>query len=196
VKLIRTDACSAHRAALLDFVDSREREGVPRAALAHLEHCGVCEAEITDLALAVAALRRLAADVATAEPPTNAWTALHARIDSRDRVAGRGPSVFGNLFIRAALPGALAMAIVAASVATHVGGPSSSPLAAGRQTAFDPSTAIELTVDRGRAPIRASAAELASIILTPTAWSGPDGLGINRATKTVPHRPNPTGGAI
>jgi hypothetical protein len=72
--------CADHRAALLDFVDRRERTAATPAALAHLERCARCEQELADAALAIAGLRRLGAEARAVEPPSDAWLRLRGRI--------------------------------------------------------------------------------------------------------------------
>jgi hypothetical protein len=72
--------CADHRAVLLDFVDRRERTAATPAALAHLERCARCERELSEAALAIAGLRRLRAEVETAEPSSDAWLRLRTRI--------------------------------------------------------------------------------------------------------------------
>jgi hypothetical protein len=190
--------CAAHRAALLDFVDARDRSAVPRAALAHLERCPRCEAEMTDLALTVTALRRLAGDVAGVEPPTTAWPALLARIDEPAVVDARRPSMLTSLIFRAGMAGAVAISVVAVAFGGPLSPRPASPLADGHNNSpLDPAMTVEVTVDRGAplidiAPDRPPVAEI-----TPAAWAGPDGLGVPRAQpKAVTPRPNPTSGAI
>ena len=80
--------CATYRSALHDFVDHRAgydpgagREF--RAALDHLERCPDCERELAATALVIAALRRLADDVRTAEPSPDSWQQLVTRLDRR-----------------------------------------------------------------------------------------------------------------
>ncbi len=75
--------CVDHRAALIDFVDRRERGPMTAAALGHLDRCRSCEEDLAGIAMAIAALRRLHHDVATVEPAADAWLRLRARIQRR-----------------------------------------------------------------------------------------------------------------
>lgn len=76
----RASACSRFRPDLLDFVDHRARSPRTADALAHLDRCRACEAEIAGVALAVHGLRRLGSEVAAAEPGPDAWDRLADRI--------------------------------------------------------------------------------------------------------------------
>jgi hypothetical protein len=75
--------CADHQAALLAFVDRRERSAATPAALAHLDRCQSCERELADVALAVAAMRRLGHHVRDAEPTPEAWLRLRDRVTRR-----------------------------------------------------------------------------------------------------------------
>jgi len=202
MRLTGRPACSIHRAALVDFVDRRDRESVPRAALAHLERCSECEFELTDLALTVAALRRLADDVAAVEPSTEAWPAVLARIDGRRSVEVHRPSLFGSLLIRVGFAGALVAAVLAIVLGGQLAPRGGPPIAAiPNEPRGQAALALEVTIDRGRRPVRPveviEATTITSAAITPAAWTGPDGLGIPRAmTKATLQRPNPTGGPI
>ena len=72
--------CADHRAALLDFIDRAERGPDTARALAHLDHCRSCERDLAEVALAIAALRRIGRDVAAVEPSADAWLRLVGRI--------------------------------------------------------------------------------------------------------------------
>lgn len=76
----RASACSRHRAALIDFVDRRECGPDTQLALDHVDRCGECAAEVTEIALAIHGLRRLGAEVARVEPPSDAWERLAGRV--------------------------------------------------------------------------------------------------------------------
>ncbi len=80
----RRSACAGHRAALLDFIDRRERGPGTDAALAHLDRCRTCETELSEIALMITVLRRIRAEVQVAEPPRDAWERVR-------RVAARRP---------------------------------------------------------------------------------------------------------
>jgi hypothetical protein len=72
--------CDMHRGALIDFVDRRELGSATAAALSHLDRCRACEEELSAIALAIAALRRLHREVVGEEPAADAWLRLRARI--------------------------------------------------------------------------------------------------------------------
>ena len=72
--------CADHRAALLDFVDRGERGPGTARALAHLDRCHTCERDLSEVALTIAALRRIGREVAVAEPAADAWLKLRARV--------------------------------------------------------------------------------------------------------------------
>jgi hypothetical protein len=79
----RLDPCAIHRSGLLDFAHGAERTPPVVAALDHLDRCRACEAELTEIALAVAALRRLGREVADVEAPADAWPGLRTRLERR-----------------------------------------------------------------------------------------------------------------
>ena len=114
----RGSACARHRAALLDFVDRRETSGATDAALAHLNRCAACEAELADIALAITALRRMAAEARSVRPPDDAWRRLRNRIDRPRTPAWVGRLSLGSLMLTAAV---VAM-ILAPSVAWRTPG--------------------------------------------------------------------------
>jgi predicted anti-sigma-YlaC factor YlaD len=61
--------CDRHRPALLDLVDRGERGAATDPALDHLAVCGACEQELTQVALAVHALRRVGREVRAVPVP-------------------------------------------------------------------------------------------------------------------------------
>jgi hypothetical protein len=73
-------ACARHRPVLVDFVDRAEVRPETAAALRHLDECARCTDAVESTLLAITALRRLADDVELAEPRTDAWPRLRARI--------------------------------------------------------------------------------------------------------------------
>jgi anti-sigma factor RsiW len=75
--------CEAHRTALIDFADGRRAGARSAAALRHLDRCRDCEAQVTEFALAIAALRQLRLDIESAEPAADGWVRLKARIQAR-----------------------------------------------------------------------------------------------------------------
>ena len=83
-----TLACRRHRAALLDFVDRRERGPKTPAALDHLERCDRCEREMAEYALTIVALRRAGRELAAV--PVPATSAMRIRTaPGRDRWSWR-----------------------------------------------------------------------------------------------------------
>jgi anti-sigma factor RsiW len=129
--------CADHRAALLDFVDRRERTEATAAALDHLERCRACERELTELALAIAALRRLQAHVACAEPAPDGWLRLQARI-TVPADPWRWRATLGGLATSALLVATFVMPVTIGAPATHDMGLAlaDSPAAQVRETAY------------------------------------------------------------
>jgi hypothetical protein len=72
--------CRRHQEALLAFVDRRDVGPTTDAALAHLDRCDRCGAELEDVALAIHALRTIGREAALLEPPAGDWPALAARV--------------------------------------------------------------------------------------------------------------------
>ncbi|MFL5679177.1 MAG: hypothetical protein ACJ77B_01095 [Chloroflexota bacterium] len=96
-------ACDDHRAALLDFVDRRAVEPRTARALAHLDHCRDCERELSQIALALVALRRLRLDIESAEPASDGWDRLRARIQRRAVDPWRWRASVGGLAVSSML---------------------------------------------------------------------------------------------
>jgi anti-sigma factor RsiW len=103
-------SCVVHRAALLDFIDGQPRTAESAAALSHLERCRACEDELAGIVRTVAALRRLGATVAFAEPPVEAWTSLRDRIRRPSPVAWRWRFSLGGLVMSTAAVAVLTLA--------------------------------------------------------------------------------------
>lgn len=74
-------SCRRHRPALLDFVDRGEIGPMTGDALAHLDRCDRCTADLESTMLTITALRRLGDDAGALEPPADAWPRLRARLD-------------------------------------------------------------------------------------------------------------------
>ena len=81
IELSSAAGCRRHRPALLDFVDHGEIAPRTAAALAHLDRCDRCTAQLESTVLTIIALRRLGEDAARAEPPPDAWPRLRARLE-------------------------------------------------------------------------------------------------------------------
>ena len=139
-------SCGRHRAALLDFVDRGEIARETAAALAHLDRCPRCTAELESTMLTITALRRLGVEVATVEPSADAWPRLRARITGWSRVR------WGLLSPTSGL--ALSVALVAVLVA---------PLRMGVSGGEVPSAAPGLHAAAFRAELRAERNYLALI---------------------------------
>ena len=98
-------SCAANRAALLDFVDRRGKGPGTDTALAHLDRCRRCEEELAEIALTIAALRRLQAELRTLEPPREAWVRVQARVGRQPAATiwrwrlTLGGSMLGTVFV-------------------------------------------------------------------------------------------------
>ncbi len=108
----RADACVIHRPALIDFVERQALGPDSPAALDHLARCAPCERDLTEVAQAVFALRRLGAHAGEVEPPADGWTTLRVRIERSQRAADDAARRF-----RRAFGGAVVAVAVAALVA-------------------------------------------------------------------------------
>lgn len=94
--LRRAGSCRAHRAALLDFLETRDRVAAA-PALEHLDRCRACEDELAAVSRAIVALRRLGEEIATAEPSVDAWLRLRARIVASNPVRWLWPAKVGGM---------------------------------------------------------------------------------------------------
>ena len=108
----RRDGCATHRPALVDFVERRVTGPDSPAAFDHLARCGRCERDLTAVAQAVTALRRLGEHASRVEPPADGWNSLRERLERSQRAADDAARRF-----RRAFGGALASLVVAAVVA-------------------------------------------------------------------------------
>ena len=104
--------CDRHRPALLDLVDRGERGDGIGEALDHLALCPACEREMTEVALAVHALRRVGREVRAAPVPVVGAERV-ARLATRRRDRWGWRLQLGSLAAGAAL--------VAVVVAPRVG---------------------------------------------------------------------------
>lgn len=111
--------CVDHRAALIDFVDRRDLGPATAAALDHLDRCRSCEAELSGIALAIAALRRLHGDVQRVEPPADAWLRLRARVE-RPAEVWRWRTTLAGLTASALLVAVLVAPVSFGSAPNHV----------------------------------------------------------------------------
>jgi anti-sigma factor RsiW len=73
-------SCARHRSALVDFVDHAEIGPATGSALAHLDRCGSCTAELEAIVQTITALRRLGDEAGRMEPAPDAWPRLRERL--------------------------------------------------------------------------------------------------------------------
>lgn len=167
--------CRRHRPALLDFVAGGETGPTTPAALAHLDRCDRCLAELESTSLTIAALRRLGTELADVEPPADAWPRLRTTV-SRWRVP-RFP-------LMSPVAGmAMSLAIVVATVLGGPGLPGSTPESAGFAQPGPTETIgpveeawLRERTDPSRRPAPPAANMPAPPVRSDT-WMGPDGMG-------------------
>lgn len=114
----RRAACERHRHALVEFVETREVSASANRALDHLDRCDACGEELAGIAMALTGLRRLRAQVASAEPPPDAWPRLAARISNRAVATWRWPATVRGLILSTMLVG---VAVLSLSPETPIG---------------------------------------------------------------------------
>lgn len=107
--LRRPSSCAGHRAALLDFVDRRERGPGTDVALAHLDRCRTCETELTEIALTITVLRRIRAEVQVAEPSGDSWERVRRVAARRPAAPWRWRMSLGATVVAAALAAVVVM---------------------------------------------------------------------------------------
>lgn len=181
--MTRPTGCAPHRRSLVAFVDRGEIGPRTDAALAHLDACPGCSAEMETIALAVVALRRIGREAAIAEPPTDAWDRLRQRIE-RPRVAvWQARATLAGVAVAAGLVGILVgpstMTLPRVVYLQEVG---TSP------AAFDAIRLAEVraenaVIDRQRAtrlalPASAWPAAAPAPSAAESGWTGPDGIGV------------------
>jgi hypothetical protein len=88
--MLRRTPCDRYRSTLIDFVDRRERGPLTPAALAHLDGCGRCRADLEATALAVMALRRMGGSARQAPVPATRWQPVKRAPSRRPALAGLG----------------------------------------------------------------------------------------------------------
>jgi hypothetical protein len=174
----RPTGCASHRATLAMFAERGERRvGDPgtAAAFAHLDGCRRCQAEVADTRLAIHALRRTLASASTADPATDAWDRLRARVQRPVANAWAARTSLAGVVVGAGLVAALIGPTAAFRLDQGIQqepGPGSAVLRA-RTVADQRAETAFLTRARPERPRQASVPAIA-----PTAtWSGPDGLG-------------------
>jgi hypothetical protein len=168
-------ACRRHRPALLDFVAGGEAGPTTPAALAHLDRCDRCLAELESTSLTIAALRRLGTELADVEPPADAWPRLRTKV-----VRWRAP----RFPIMSPVAGmAMSLAIVVATVLGGPGLPGSAPESPGFAQPGPAETIgpveeawLRERIDPSRRP--SPPATIVPIVPVRTdTWMGPDGMG-------------------
>jgi predicted anti-sigma-YlaC factor YlaD len=167
----RQDVCVVHRPALVDFVERRAVGPDSPAALDHLARCGRCERELSEVAQAVIALRRLGDRAGLVEAPVDGWPTLRERIErsqrAADEAARRLRRAFGGAVLATVVVATVAISNLTSTVTigTDVGlaaEPAARPVLAIGARRYDPSAqrlteGIVLAIAGG--PVRASLAE-------------------------------------
>jgi hypothetical protein len=95
--------CRRHQEALLAFVDRREVGPTTDGALAHLDRCDRCGAELVDVAQAIHAMRTIGREAAMLEPPAGDWPVLAARVRRPGEPAWRWRMPLAGLVASAAV---------------------------------------------------------------------------------------------
>lgn len=180
----RPTGCSAHRTALVAFVERAERGPATAAALDHLERCRRCEAELSETMLAIHAVRRLLDQARTADPPPEAWARLRGRVDAPPpRATGARTSLAGLIVgagLVAALIGPVAVFRTTDSIEQEPG--AAPAIVTARTVADQLAEAAFLSRPRTDRTLRAGSVPATA----PTAtWPGPDGLGRPPSTARV-----------
>lgn len=103
----RSRGCRSHRTALLEFASQRVGGPAVRRALDHVERCRACEDELATTSLVLVGLRRLHDEVRGAEPATDGWTRLRARLTATRREPSRLLSGLPGIVAAAGLCAAL-----------------------------------------------------------------------------------------
>ena len=73
-------ACARHRSVLVDFVDHAEIGPATASALAHLDQCSRCTADLEVIVQTITALRRIGDEAGRVEPAVDAWPRLRNRL--------------------------------------------------------------------------------------------------------------------
>ena len=166
-----TGSCRRHRAVLTVIIDRGDLGASAEAALAHLDRCGRCVAELEATALTINALRRLGKVIAREEPRPDAWPRLRTRIESRDADRFRGRANRAGHLVGAALIGCLVASVTIVGPASTV--PSDPPPFVPHAARFDAPTE-----NPSRPRPRPVVAHAHDVRIDLAKWTGPDGLGI------------------
>lgn len=124
-----TGACRLHRPILEALVERGERVPATSAALDHLSTCSVCERHLTELALTVAMLRRVARDVAAQPVPAPSPPRIAALAVRRRRAGASWHLQLGSLLMGAAIAAIVVLPRTAATPVPASDGGESSRLA-------------------------------------------------------------------
>lgn len=172
----RTEPCHRHRDALLDFLERREHRPGTADALAHLDRCRRCEAELGSTLLAIHALRRVLGEAARVDPPAEAWDRLRVRVQRPVAGVWQARTAVAGLAASAALVTALvgpAAVFRPDGVVEGEPGPAAAVLNARTIADQQAESAFlgRVRVERPK-PSPVPAVDLGSV-----QWRGPDGLG-------------------
>lgn len=176
----RSDPCRRHRGALLDFLEHPDHGPATTAALAHLDRCRGCEAELGSTLLTIHALRRVLGEAARVDPPAEAWDRLRIRVQRPVAGVWQARTAVAGLAASAALVTALvgpAAVFRQEGVVEDEPGPAAAVLHARTIADQDAESAFlgRVRVERPK-PSTVSAVDLGTVH-----WRGPDGLGKPRA---------------
>jgi hypothetical protein len=172
----RTDSCRHHRDTLLDFLEQREHGPSSAAALAHLDRCRSCEAELGATLLTIHALRRVLGEAARVDPPADGWDRLRTRVQRPVAGVWQARTAVAGLAVSAALVTALvgpATVFRPQGVVEDEPGPAAAVLNA-RTVADQEAESAFL----GRVRLeRPKPSTVPVVDLGTVQWRGPDGLG-------------------
>jgi hypothetical protein len=170
-------ACARHRSALVDFVDHAEIGPATGAALAHLDRCGRCTADLEAIVQTITALRRLGDEAGRLEPEGDSWPRL------RDRLTRWRPAPWK---IMTPLAGSvMSLALVAVLIVPLRFGTSSSEPASSKPDRVSPSTGIVTSTPASAADGRIERAYIATVRRLESSAAGPSqggepGIAFNR----------------
>lgn len=172
----RSTGCGSHRAELVAFAECGERGPRTAEAFDHLARCRRCETELTDIVLAVHAVRRTLSEAAAVDPPAETWDRLRARVQRPVVNVWRARTSLAGVIVGAGLVAALVGPTAILRTAGAVEGePGPAPAVLHARTAADQrAESAFLNRARPEPPKRpVPVLEIAPV----GAWSGPDGLG-------------------
>ena len=178
----RASGCGSHRAELLAFAERAERGPRTAAAWDHLAVCRRCEADLTEILLAIHAVRRTLEDARAVEPPADAWDRLRTRVQRPVGGVWRARSSLAGVIVGAGLVAVLVGPVAVfrpSAVVDREPGPAPAVLHA-RTEADQRAESAFLSRARAERPRPTVTAVEAG---TSGSWSGPDGLG--RATTAI-----------